>query len=187
MQGLTYWVQTVSTADEDWRISALLSVPLTDKLILHRISFPFHLMKSRTFPPNWKKKLSHFRLKSWVNCETKIWPGIPSNWRIFESNWLSISSQFNSKHILQLLGIPGRILVLPVTQLFRSKWPPFFSLLKLKVMIRCLVQRGTPVSCPNLCMKGWKKRCHRINVLTFNPCLDMLYWNEIGDASDWER
>ena len=38
-----------------------------------------------------------------------------------ESNWLSIPSQFDS-NILQLL----RILVPPVTQLFRSKWLHFF-------------------------------------------------------------
>ena len=40
-------------------------------------------------------------------------------------NWLSISSQFDS-NIQQLLGIPGRILVPPVTQLYRSKWLHFF-------------------------------------------------------------
>ena len=43
-----------------------------------------------------------------------------------ESIWLSISSQFDS-NILQLLGILGRILVSPVTQLFRSKWLHFFQ------------------------------------------------------------
>ena len=110
-----------------------------------------------------KKKIwSHFDLKSWVTGGTKIRPGIPSTWRIFESNWLyidfdsilrinsnwlSLSSQFDSiltltrfwksiqidsissqfdLNILQLLGIPGRILVPPVTQLFRSKWLYFF-------------------------------------------------------------
>ena len=36
-------------------------------------------------------------------------------------NWLSISSQFDL-NILQLLGIPSRILLPPVTQFFRSKW-----------------------------------------------------------------
>ena len=39
-------------------------------------------------------------------------------------NWLSISSQFVS-NLLRLLGIPGRILVQPVTQSFRSKWLHF--------------------------------------------------------------
>ena len=46
-------------------------------------------------------------LKSWVTGGSKIRHGISSNWRIFESNWLLI-------------------LVLPVTQLFRSKWLHFF-------------------------------------------------------------
>ena len=45
--------------------------------------------------------------------------------RYWESIWLSISSQFDS-NILQLLGIPGWILVPPVTQHFRSKWLHFF-------------------------------------------------------------
>ena len=39
--------------------------------------------------------------------------------RYWESIW-----QFNS-NILQLLGIPGRILVPPMTQFFRSKWLHF--------------------------------------------------------------
>ena len=79
---------------------------------------------------HWKEKWSHFDLKSWVTGGTKIRPGIPSNWRILESNWLNIESQIiNLTQIfLQLLGIPGRILVSPLTQLFRSKWLHFFSL-----------------------------------------------------------
>ena len=44
---------------------------------------------------HWKKKLSHFDLISWVTGGTKIRPGIPSNWRIFESNWLDIESQID--------------------------------------------------------------------------------------------
>ena len=47
----------------------------------------------------WKKKLSHFDLKSWVTGG----PRIPSNWRMFDSIWLSISSKFDSD-ILQLLS-----------------------------------------------------------------------------------
>ena len=55
--------------------------------------------------------------------------------------WLSTSSQFDS-NILQLLGIPGRILVPPVIQLFRSKllhflfqwWGSFFETLDLEVL-----------------------------------------------------
>ena len=47
---------------------------------------------------------------------TKIRPGITINWRI--------SSQFDS-NILQLLGIPGRILVPPVAQIF-VKMTSFF-------------------------------------------------------------
>ena len=89
----------------------------------------FHGEKSNLIKYNsvlhWKKKWSHFDLKSWVHGGTKFRPRIPSNWRIFESKWLSISNQYDW-NILQLLGIPGRILVPPVTQLFRSKWLHFF-------------------------------------------------------------
>ena len=45
---------------------------------------------------HWKKKWSYFDLKSGVTGGTKIRPGIPSNWRIFESNWLDIESQFKN-------------------------------------------------------------------------------------------
>ena len=71
------------------------------------------------------EKIESFDLKSWVTRGTKIWPGIPSKERIFESKWLAASSQYNWK-ILQLLGIACRILVPPVIQLFRSKWLHFF-------------------------------------------------------------
>ena len=81
-----------------------------------------------------KKKCNHSDLKSWVTVGTKIRPGILCNWRIFESNWLSISnwldqfysnlSQFYSNlsqfywNILQLLRILGRILFPPSDSTF---------------------------------------------------------------------
>ena len=71
-----------------------------------------------------KEKLEWF-WQSWDLGGTKIRLGIPNNWRIFEPNWLDIESQFDS-NIFQLLWIPGRILVPPVTQLFKSKWLHFF-------------------------------------------------------------
>ena len=43
-----------------------------------------------------EKKLSHFDLKSWVTGGTIFWPGKVSNWRIFESIWLSMLSPFDS-------------------------------------------------------------------------------------------
>ena len=65
---------------------------------------------------------------NWLSISSQI----DSQYRVkltpnIESNWLSISSQLDSKYILQLLGIPGRIIFPPVTQLFRSKWLHFFS------------------------------------------------------------
>ena len=59
-----------------------------------------------------------------------FWPKKLSHW----SNWLDIQSHFLTLNIesmwlkyslILLLGIPGRILVSPVTQLFRSKWLHF--------------------------------------------------------------
>ena len=84
--------------------------------------FPF-----KTFynSEHWRKKRSQFDLKSRVTGGSEIRPGIPSNWRIFESNCLSISSQFDS-NVFQVLGIPGRTLVQLVTQLYRSKWLHYF-------------------------------------------------------------
>ena len=69
-----------------------------------------HNRKNKTL-----KKWSHFDIKSWVDG-TKIRPGIPNNYLILI--WLDIEGQFES-NILQLLRIPGRILVPPVTQVFR--------------------------------------------------------------------
>ena len=92
-----------------------------------------------------KEKMSHYDLKSWVTGGTKIRSRILSNQIIFESNWLSISSQ-NYQYRVKTINIeskldrywesiwlkyspisrnPGRILVPPVTQLFRSKWLNF--------------------------------------------------------------
>ena len=101
---------------------------------------------------HWKEKWSHIDLKIWVTGGSKFDPifrvigeylsqfdsilWVNSNWlsicsqfdsNIFQllTNWLSLSSQFDS-NIQQLLGIPGRIIVPPVTQIFRSKWLNFF-------------------------------------------------------------
>ena len=62
---------------------------------------------------------------SQIDSKYRVNSVIPS-----QSTWLSTSSQFDSC-ILQLLGIPGRILAPPVTQFFRSKWLHFsFSVTK---------------------------------------------------------
>ena len=60
------------------------------------------------------KKWSHFDIKSWVDW-TKIRPGIPSNLSLIDS----ILRVNLNQNILQSLRIPGRILVPPVTQVFR--------------------------------------------------------------------
>ena len=76
--------------------------------------------------------------------------------------WFSISSQFDS-NILPLLIIPSRILVLPVTQLFRSKWLHFFLQWRSKVLPKCwhlLESQSKDFNsslyclCSNLCLRG---------------------------------
>ena len=71
----------------------------------------------------WPKKLSH-KFDTRFRVSVRYLSQIDSKLRVNKSNWLSISSQFDS-NILQLLGIPGRILVPPVTQLFRLNWLHF--------------------------------------------------------------
>ena len=92
-----------------------------------------------------KEKWSHFDLKSWVTGGTKIRPGIPSNWRIFESirlkyrkntifivsNWFKYCVELtqylvNSTQIFSNYS-ESRVEFLfpPLTQHFRSKWLHF--------------------------------------------------------------
>ena len=83
-------------------------------------------------------KLAQHRESNWLNNESQV----DSTLRVkltqhWESNWLNIENPIDS-NILQLLILPGRIIILPVTQLlrlnfssvsdslFRSKWLNFF-------------------------------------------------------------
>ena len=51
--------------------------------------------------------MESFDIKSWVHGGTKIRPGIPSNWRIFESYWHDNKSQIdNLTHIIWLKYSP---------------------------------------------------------------------------------
>ena len=99
-----------------------------------------------------RKKWSHFDLKIWVTGGTIIWPGIPSNSRIFESNCLDIASQFNS-NILQLLRILDRILVQPVTQIFKSKW--------LHIFVQICPHTGLVVQCSLVCLPALRRSAHK--------------------------
>ena len=128
----------------------------------HRV-VQFRIVMSASYDTLRKKKLSHFDIKSWVTCGTKIRPGkLTQHWepnwlniesqtdstmrvkltQHWESKWLNIESQIDltlrvklTQHwesnwlniestidwnILQLLTLPGRIIIGPVTQLLRS-------------------------------------------------------------------
>ena len=102
---------------------------------------------------HWKKKWSHFDLISWVTGGTKIWHGIPSNWRIFESNSLIIKFQFDS-NILKLLGIPGKFLVQWLNFLGQNDTIFSFSVWE---AVRCAIY------CYSLCVGNFgiqKKLCY---------------------------
>ena len=75
------------------------------------------------------KKWSHFDLKSWVTGETKIWPGIPSDWRIFESNWLDIESKFANWGFLKSIT---------EDQVYPNKWKLCFILSIIKYNSWCV-------------------------------------------------
>ena len=62
--------------------------------------------------------------KTFLSCDSVASISVSSSEKM-ESIWLDIESQFHSNN-LQLLGNPGRILVPPVTQVFRSKGLNFF-------------------------------------------------------------
>ena len=64
----------------------------------------------------WPEKLSH-----WQNYNSTRDSDLSENIWIKLTRYWESNCQFDS-NILQLLGIPGLILVLPLTQLFRSKW-----------------------------------------------------------------
>ena len=112
---------------------------------------PCKLGSCRIFESNWLKlrvKLTQHWESNWLNIESLIdstlrikltqhWESnwlnieslIGSTWRVklaqhWESSWLNIESKIDS-NILQLLTLPGRIIIPPVTQLLRSKWINF--------------------------------------------------------------
>ena len=72
-------------------------------------------------------KLTQHWESNWLNIESQIGSTLrvklTQHW---ELNWLNIVCQIDS-NILQLLTLPGRIIISPVTQLLRSKWLIFFS------------------------------------------------------------
>ena len=57
--------------------------------------------EQRQSTQSWKKKWSHFDLKTRVTGGTKIRHGIPSNWTIFESNWLDIGIELELTHHIE--------------------------------------------------------------------------------------
>ena len=61
-----------------------------------------------------KEKMSHLTKKFWVTGGTKIRPEIPSNWRIFEWNWLDIESHFDLQYRV--------IFTLNIDESFDKKW-----------------------------------------------------------------
>ena len=88
----------------------------------------------------WLSMLSQFDFQYWVNLtlnaeliwlsmliqyDSLCWANVTLLTLNVELIWLLMLSQFDSKNF-QLLTFPGQIVVLPVTQLFVSKWLNFF-------------------------------------------------------------
>ena len=92
--------------------------------------------KLKTF---WHKKLSHWRSKNLTRDSEKLDNIWVKSTRYWESN-----CQFDS-NVHQVLGIPGRISVPPLTRLFRSKCVHFFSQ---RSLIQWVV-KGTMILCSN--------------------------------------
>ena len=77
----------------------------------------------------WPKKLSHF-------SELKFGPKIPSNWRIFESNWLDIESQFYPNILQLLMQNSGSNFSSASDTTFKVKMIPIFlSVLIMELMV----------------------------------------------------
>ena len=91
----------------------------------------------RIFESNWlnieslidstlRVKLTQHWEPDWLNIDSQV----DSTLRVkltqhWESNWLNIGSQIDSNNF-QLLTLPGRIIIPPVTQLLKSKWLNFY-------------------------------------------------------------
>ena len=69
-----------------------------------------------------EKKLSHFDLKSWITGGIIIRPGKVSNWRIFESIWLSMLSQFDSQFWVNLTHNVESIWLTMLSQFDSQRW-----------------------------------------------------------------
>ena len=79
-----------------------------------------------------EKKWSHYDLKSWVTDGIIIQPGKVSNWRIIESIWLSMLSQFDSQWWVNLtfniksIWLPCRANLTPMLSQFDSHVEPIW-------------------------------------------------------------
>ena len=68
-------------------------------------SYIFHIKEAIRSVLYAERKIgSHFDLKSWVTGRTEIRPGIPNNWKIFESNYSESRVKFWFCHWLNFLG-----------------------------------------------------------------------------------
>ena len=127
----------------------------------------------------------------WVKLTQTLRVKLTQHW---ESNWLNIESQIDStlrvkltqhwdwrqidSNILQLPTLLGRILVPPLTQLFRSKWLNFFS----KCIVLAYTRFSWSIKFVNLDWYFFDKYCliQKVNskILTFrtNPWYGMAIY-----------
>ena len=129
----------MSQYDSQCWVNLNLNVESIGLSMLSQFNFDLKVGNWRIFESIWLSMLSQFDSQCWVNltlnvesiwlsmlnqfdsqCKINLTPNV-------EPIWLSMLSQYDS-NFLHLPTLPGRDLVPPVTQLFRSKWLNFFSL-----------------------------------------------------------
>ena len=109
------WLSMLSQFDSQCWLNLTLTVESIWLSMLNQFNSQFGVNLTLNVESIWLSIVSQFCSQCWVNLTLNV-----------ESIWLSLLSQFET-NILQLPNLPCRILVPPVTQLFRSKWLNFFS------------------------------------------------------------
>ena len=162
------WVKLAQHWESNWlniesQIGSTLGVKLTQHWESNWLNIESQVDSTLTV------KLTQHWQSSWLNIESQV----DSTLRVkftqhWESSWLNIESQIEF-NILQLLTLPGQIIVPPVTQRLKPKWLNFFS--------RCTEQKKLSHFDLKSCVEFW-----------FRQWLDYLGQNDSFFLSvHWEK
>ena len=138
--------------------------------------------------------MSHFDLKSWVTGGTKIWPGIPSNWRIFELIWLKYLNKYWTKirpripsnwRIFESIGLKYSSITRNPGSNFNSTSDSYFYVKMTPVFFLCTrsIKEGLKLILDNIrtpsthwsphLLHGRNKLCINMNLVT------LFTWNQL--------